>query len=139
MYAYNLLKQHLNGNLRYHELHTRLVAYFKEKQNLGDERFKKNEINEILLKLYGNNCVFCKKPMSEKQMSWFSDPDLRTIEHILPKKWGGVNRIENLCFSCQECNSIKGNSLAIYYNPNTKQRFTSKFKYLKSINNDLES
>lgn len=40
-------------------------------------------------------CVFCKKEFLTSNL---------TIEHIIPKKYGGTNELNNLVLSCRICN-----------------------------------
>lgn len=45
------------------------------------------------------------------------DPDL-TIDHIIPRKYGGTNAITNLQVMCRSCNSSKKakiNALSVKY------------------------
>jgi hypothetical protein len=36
----------------------------------------------------------------------------RTIDHVVPRKRGGKDRLDNLCLACQPCNSRKGDMTA---------------------------
>ena len=42
------------------------------------------------------------------------------IEHILPRKHGGTDHLENLALACIDCNLHKGSNVA-GYDPETKQ------------------
>lgn len=58
-------------------------------------------------------CYYCKRPMRrrERSPSDFNYPDDATLDHKLARANGGTNNIKNLCLSCFECNSKKGDSL----------------------------
>lgn len=57
----------------------------------------------------GGKCVFCNRPMwilgvhpiGKKQRQ-------ATIEHIIPKAFGGTNHPSNLACSCSQCNNLRG-------------------------------
>lgn len=38
-------------------------------------------------------------------------PDPFSIEHIVPRSYGGTNELSNLAFSCQGCNNYKHTSM----------------------------
>ncbi len=44
-------------------------------------------------------CFYCEKKMKETN---------KTIDHILPIKYGGSNCFSNLAICCAKCNGIKG-------------------------------
>jgi len=73
----------------------------------------------------GTNCVCCglegkrfvlmqKQKHIQPSLQLFSEYDnksvLMTIDHIIPKSKGGINRSSNYQTMCSNCNSIKGNS-----------------------------
>lgn len=47
------------------------------------------------------HCCFCLKPFKLTEL---------TIEHILPKSYGGTNQTINLALSCSSCNNDRNNS-----------------------------
>lgn len=54
-----------------------------------------------LVKKYGNECFWCHRPFTK-------DLPL-TIDHILPLKNGGSDRLENLVPGCEPCNNGRAN------------------------------
>lgn len=52
-------------------------------------------------------CEYCKIPQLPIQLK--HEPD-----HILPRKHGGGNSLENLAFACFSCNRHKGTDIASY-------------------------
>ena len=51
-------------------------------------------------------CLYCECKLTADGM---------TLEHVLPKKHGGTNHIDNLDFSCFDCNSDKRDLLLNQY------------------------
>jgi 5-methylcytosine-specific restriction endonuclease McrA len=49
-----------------------------------------------LLKRDGPICRWCREP--------FTEADPPTFEHIVPKRFGGSNKNENLCLAHRLCN-----------------------------------
>lgn len=50
----------------------------------------------------GNICRYCEVPLTRENA---------TIDHILPKSKGGINRPDNYVAACRKCNLRKGNKL----------------------------
>jgi hypothetical protein len=48
----------------------------------------------------GATCVWCARP--------FTDRDLPTTEHVVPRVKGGPSRLENEVAACHRCNSARG-------------------------------
>lgn len=65
------------------------------------------EIREYLSEKFNHKCCYCG--VSEGQGIKFE------VEHIVPKSRGGTNSINNLAWSCRECNQDKGKLTAIEY------------------------
>jgi 5-methylcytosine-specific restriction endonuclease McrA len=59
------------------------------------------EIKEYLLEKWGRRCVYCGKKNVPLQ-----------IEHIVPRRRGGSDRVSNLTLSCEICNQRKGKQTA---------------------------
>jgi len=57
----------------------------------------------------GPRCVWCGE-VTEVVSSPKNGRDA-TIEHMLPKKWGGLFVPRNLAISCSDCNNRRGSSL----------------------------
>ncbi len=64
-------------------------------------RTKRNK-KERLIAQYGPYCCYCRKHLTREQM---------TIEHLLAKRDGGTNAIENLRLACYHCNHSRHNSI----------------------------
>lgn len=58
------------------------------------------EVREYLLEKWGRRCAYCDATGVPLE-----------IEHILCRKRGGTNRVNNLTLACQPCNSRKGTQL----------------------------
>jgi len=58
-------------------------------------------------------CYYCKKELNAncKNNKW----DCVSLDHKLPKYWGGKNTIENTVLCCAECNIVKGTMTAETY------------------------
>lgn len=63
------------------------------------ERCKKRQ---KLLEMYGPYCWYCRKYLSKKD---------RTIEHLVAKRDGGSNAIDNLRIACYYCNHSRHNNI----------------------------
>ncbi len=59
------------------------------------------EVREYLLEKWGRACVYCGATKVPLQ-----------VEHIIPKRRGGSNRISNLTLACEPCNLTKGTQTA---------------------------
>lgn len=55
------------------------------------------EVRDYLLEKWGRTCVYCG----------VTDVPLE-IEHLIPKRRGGTNRVSNLALACHPCNQTKG-------------------------------
>lgn len=54
-------------------------------------------------------CFYCGDEMLPHGASIGpSDPKLRTIDHVIPRFFGGKSEQENIVYACQECNIKKG-------------------------------
>lgn len=61
--------------------------------------FSKNSFNRnALIRRDKSTCQYCSKPLSYKEIS---------IDHIIPKSYGGTTSYTNCVVSCKLCNSIK--------------------------------
>ena len=59
------------------------------------------EVREYLLEKFERRCVYCGAENVKFQ-----------VEHIVPPKRGGTNRVSNLTIACETCNKKKGNQTA---------------------------
>lgn len=62
----------------------------------------KKKAQAWLWKRYKGKCFFCKKMLRK---------DEATMDHWVPKCFGGTNERHNLRLSCKPCNNKKGNRL----------------------------
>lgn len=56
---------------------------------------------EYLYKLQNGKCIYCNKKLNNNY----------TKEHLIPKSFGGTNKIGNLCLVHKECNHKRGNDM----------------------------
>jgi hypothetical protein len=54
----------------------------------------------------GHCCEYCGLPQEQSPLA------VLHIEHILPKKHGGTDDLDNLALACVDCNLHKGSNLA---------------------------
>jgi hypothetical protein len=88
------------------------------------------EVRRQVIERAGNCCEYCLFPQ-KFEVSTFH------IEHIIPRKHGGSNGLDNLCLSCPFCNTYKGSDfasfdpqtgeLALLYHPR-KHQWNDHFK-----------
>ncbi len=79
-------------------------------------------------------CEYCGKP----QVSFFP----HEVDHVIAQKHGGKTALDNLAFTCFECNRYKGSDIASFdpqtgqlsalFNPRT-QAWDEHFRYDKSV------
>lgn len=53
----------------------------------------------------GNCCEYCRLPESGGTIAFH-------VDHIIPRKHGGSDDLDNLCLACYKCNAHKGHDLA---------------------------
>jgi len=68
--------------------------------SLGDKA--RSNRRKALIALGGENCWRC------------GEVDNLTLDHIVPRSWGGNSSIHNLQLLCFECNEEKGSTIADY-------------------------
>ena len=49
-------------------------------------------------KKQNNKCYWCEEPLNDK---------LLTLDHIVPRSWGGLMIEDNVVLTCRECNQKK--------------------------------
>ncbi|HBQ97919.1 MULTISPECIES: HNH endonuclease signature motif containing protein [unclassified Roseofilum] len=55
-----------------------------------------------LIEQFGTRCYWCECILSPEEI---------TLDHLIPKKHGGSNSLENLRITCFSCNNQRGHSL----------------------------
>ena len=75
------------------------VVHYKD----GGKGRSKAQKRELLFRQQGGLCILCNKPMSKKAA---------TLDHVVPRKFGGSNRMINLRAVHGACNNQRGSSMA---------------------------
>lgn len=83
----------------------------------GTESYRQLRIK--MLKRQAFLCAYCGCSLEGKAAN---------IEHILPVRIGGTNKIDNLVMACQPCNKRKGNKL---YHKKTRLKIYTESKNKK--------
>ena len=76
----------------------------------------------------GNRCEYCGVHQDDSPLGRLN------VEHILPKKHGGTNALDNLALACIGCNLHKGSNVA-GYDPETSE-LTELFHLRRELWND---
>lgn len=63
-------------------------------------------IHEVALTLGEDTCAYCGEEIPEQE---------RTLDHIVPMKYGGGNTFENITMACSTCNSVKNDLPLVTY------------------------
>ncbi len=66
-------------------------------------------VREAVRQRAGQQCEYCRKPEGVSQFSHHAD-------HIIARKHGGSDDLENLAWACFQCNTNKGSDIASYDN-----------------------
>jgi hypothetical protein len=81
-------------------------------------RKNRKMIMDVLMCKSNNRCSIC---VCHLHTSHYADIKYyATIDHIIPLSKGGKDHIDNMQATCNRCNSIKGDSLPIYFRYNDK-------------------
>ena len=59
-----------------------------------------------------DTCYYCEREFTFKNFGE-GNAVIKTIDHIIPKNKGGVDKYINTVYSCKHCNNLKGN-LSLY-------------------------
>lgn len=81
-------------------------------------------------------CAYCGEKLKIKKSK--GSYGVATADHIIPKARGGVSLIDNLCCSCNRCNSVKGfmtDEEFVEYNELIKE---GKTRIAKEFKDDIE-
>ena len=72
-----------------------------------------SSLSEIMFELtyiiHGNTCCYCHNPLTEQTENIPEPFRKRTIDHLIPRDFGGPSITNNLRPCCLDCNSKKGN------------------------------
>lgn len=61
--------------------------------------------SKVKYKLYEKKnytCIYCREKFNKKDL---------TIDHVLPRRFGGTSKKSNIAVSCRDCNQKKGSLL----------------------------
>lgn len=107
-----------------------------------ENRFGSAKTTTIWNKTHGK-CGYCGIKLRENGPNK-EDPDIFTLDHIIPLSKGGTKDIKNLLGACKKCNNLKGGSdnldflrMRILISQDKMPKFNEKqFNYLynKGIN-----
>lgn len=75
-------------------------------------REPKAVVRDMLLERQGNLCFWCREPM-HMDYERKHDADFASIEHVIPRSWGGKNSRENLALAHNRCNYMRGAKLKL--------------------------
>lgn len=73
-----------------------LKEYRKIRENIRKAQIKKLRV----FTRYGFRCGYCGKRFPAEKL---------TLDHVIPKSWGGADTPNNLAASCKPCNNKKAN------------------------------
>ncbi len=60
-----------------------------------------------IFRAQGGKCYYCDVELVSSGESK-NDPRERTLDHVIPRFWGGLTIPENLVYACKKCNMAKG-------------------------------
>lgn len=63
------------------------------------------ELRQQVIERAGNCCEYCRVSQEHNLFRFH-------IDHIIAEKHGGTTTLDNLCLSCQYCNTFKGSDIA---------------------------
>jgi 5-methylcytosine-specific restriction endonuclease McrA len=82
------------------------------------------EVREYLLEKWGRACAYCGAEGVPLE-----------VEHIIPRTWGGSNRVSNLTLACHPCNDAKGRRTAAEFgHPQIQQMAKRPLKDAAAVN-----
>ena len=65
----------------------------------------------MLIRVQGNICGGCGKPMKLKKDCKVHDDDRPTTDHVLPRGRGGMDAFGNVIAMHEACNNMKGDDM----------------------------
>lgn len=80
---------------------------------MGISPFQRDFSVPLLLAMQGGRCFWrhCQRPCVIARSPSLPD-NAATLEHLVPKSWGGGNNYLNLAVSCYRCNNNRSDSMA---------------------------
>ena len=100
-----------NTTISLNQMKTRSREYRANGERSVNRLTPKSKMGSLLLRAAdGRPCPTCSTPMQycPQRRPGHADPDIATIEHILPVKEGGANASDNIIAMCLACNSSRG-------------------------------
>lgn len=68
---------------------------------------RENKLNK-LFKHFGKTCHWCGTPLKHRaEYKAVKGVAFATVDHVIPKKFGGENHLWNLRASCPSCNMVR--------------------------------
>jgi 5-methylcytosine-specific restriction endonuclease McrA len=95
-------------------------------------QYRMPERKGIIVSLFNEQCGYCCY-CSEKMTLKLGKKRTATVEHILPRSYGGKNEF-NLAAACDYCNNERGNMPLLIYLLSKKYNKTRHRHSLKSFN-----
>ncbi len=65
----------------------------------------RHELRQYVIERAGSCCEYCRLG-EDARFARFH------IDHIVPRKHGGIDSADNLCLACSQCNAYKGSNVA---------------------------
>lgn len=75
---------------------------YRMRRNLSDQDWA--SLTRQVIERDGWICSYCDLDISKSDVR-------HAIDHVFPLSKGGTNELDNLCMSCQPCNSSKGDKI----------------------------
>lgn len=79
-----------------------------------------------LLKRFNYECLYCSTELNDKSM---------TVEHLIPRSWGGATTKSNVALACVICNNDRGaKDLYLYIDSlPTRDQVYAKLQYVQIL------
>ena len=69
-------------------------------------------VRNSIYKFQNGLCFWCKQPMVLAVGAKHNhNPNIATLDHVVPRSHGGNDELTNLVVACNKCNQEKGNKL----------------------------
>jgi 5-methylcytosine-specific restriction endonuclease McrA len=80
------------------------IAAARRKVDVAQRELRRHLLTAVSLR-DGTDCHYCGCPTIELMEG---HPRRRTLDHVIPQKFGGTDTLDNLVLACSACNSAKG-------------------------------